>query len=364
MTVQEIVQYLEELSPLSYAEGFDNVGLLVGEPYQHVSGVLVSLDTLEVIVDEAIEKNCNMIVSFHPIIFSAMKRITGKTYVERVVMKALRHNIAIYSMHTALDNMFEGVNSALCDALSLKDRSILIPQKNTLKKLVTYVPVSHADLVRKALFKAGAGAVGNYSDCSFSVEGTGTFKAGEGTSPYVGKPNELHREREERVEVIFPKHIQSHLLHNLKQSHPYEEVAFDVFSLDNECNRIGMGMIGTLSEVMPERAFLEYVKDKLGTPCIRHSDFTGKKISRVAVLGGSGAFAIEAAIACGADAYVSSDFSYHEFFKAEKKILLADVGHYESEQFTKKLLFEYLRKKIPNFAVILSEQSTNPIKYL
>lgn len=363
MTVQQVITYLNELSPLSYAEDFDNVGLLVGDKNQEVTGILVSLDTLESIVDEAIEKKCNMIVSFHPIIFSAMKRITGQTYVERVVMKALRYGIAIFSLHTALDNSIKGVNYALGNALMLKHLKILIPQKNTLRKLVVYVPVDYAEKVRNALFEVGAGCIGNYSECSFSAQGVGTFKANDNAQPFVGKVNEQHQECEQRVEIVFHRHMLSVLIERLKQVHPYQEVAYDILSIENESTEIGMGMIGELPQPMSETEFLTYLKDKLSTPCIRHSSFTGKIISRVAVLGGSGAFAIGAALQAKVDAYVSSDFSYHEFYKAENQILLADVGHYESEQFTKNLIFEYLREKIPNFAVFLSNQNTNPINY-
>ncbi|GIM49609.1 Nif3-like dinuclear metal center hexameric protein [Capnocytophaga stomatis] len=363
MKVKDITQKIEQLSPLSYAEDFDNVGLLVGNPEMEVSKVLVTLDTLEQVVDEAIEKQCNLIVSFHPIIFGGIKNITGKNYVERVVMKAIKNDIAIYSMHTALDNMFLGVNSAICDALELKNRAILIPQKHTIRKLVTYVPHNHAETLRKALFESGAGEIGNYSNCSFNLEGYGTFKGNDNSNPTIGEKNLLHTENETQINVIFPKHLESKILKTLKENHPYEEVAYEIYVLENIHQHIGMGMVGELENAISEKDFLSYLKTKMQTDCIRHSVFIGKKIKKIAVLGGSGAFAIDAAKATKADAFVSADFKYHDFFKAENQILLADIGHFESEQFTKMLLYDYLTKKFPNFAVVLSDINTNPIKY-
>ncbi|MDO4229928.1 MAG: Nif3-like dinuclear metal center hexameric protein [Capnocytophaga sp.] len=363
MKVRHITQKLELLSPLTYAESFDNVGLLVGDPEMNVTGVLITLDTLEEIVDEAISKNCNLIVSFHPIIFNGLKNITGKTYVERVVIKAIRHNIAIYSMHTALDNAFLGVNASICDVLNLQNRSILIPQKNPIRKLITYVPNAQAEKIRKALFEAGAGNIGNYSQCSFNLEGYGTFNGNEHSNPTLGERNLLHTENETQIGVIFPKHLQNKILNSLIENHPYEEVAYEIYTLENIHQHIGLGMIGELQNPMSEIDFLAYVEEKMQTDCIRHSAFINKEIKKVAVLGGSGAFAIDAAKAANADAFISADFKYHDFFKAENQILLADIGHFESEQYIKILLFDYLTKKIPNFAIILSDINTNPIKY-
>ncbi|MDO5106366.1 Nif3-like dinuclear metal center hexameric protein [Capnocytophaga sp.] len=363
MKVKDIIYELEQLCPLTYAESFDNVGLLVGDAQSQVTGVLLTLDTLEIIVDEAIAKKCNLIVSFHPIIFNGLKSLTGKNYVERVVMKAIKNDIAIYSMHTALDNRFLGVNKSICDALQLKNRSILIPQKNPIRKLITYVPHANAETLRQALFDAGAGNIGNYSQCSFNLEGYGTFKGNDNANPAIGEKNKLHTENETQINVIFPKHLQANLLKALRENHPYEEIAYEIYVLENPHQHIGLGMVGEFEKPMPEIEFLQFLKEKMPTKCIRHSDFTQKNIQKVAVLGGSGAFAIDAAKAAGADAFVSADFKYHDFFKAEKRILLADIGHFESEQFIKNLLFDYLTKKIPNFAPILSDINTNPIKY-
>ncbi len=363
MIVKEVTAILEELAPLAYAEDFDNVGLLVGRADTEVSGVLVTLDTLENVVDEAIAKKCNLIVSFHPIIFQGLKKLNGATYVERVVIKAIQHNIAIYSMHTALDNAMEGVNGKICDMLGLGKRKILIPKKGTIKKLSTYVPKADAAVLKEALFAAGAGNIGNYSHCSFTAEGTGSYQAGENANPTKGAIGKTHYEEETQINVTYRKANEAQVLTSLLKNHPYEEVAYELFTLENRDQQIGMGMIGELHVPMVEQAFLKLIKDKMQVSVIRHSKLLGKKVKRVAVLGGSGAFAIAAAKAVKADFFISADLKYHQFYEAENQIVLADIGHYETEQFTKQLLVDHLTKKIPNFAISLSESITNPIKY-
>ena len=364
MIVHDVINHLEELAPLAYAEDFDNVGLLVGNRTQKVSGVLVTLDTLEAVIDEAIQAKCNLIISFHPIIFKGLKKLTGKNYVERVVIKAIKHDIAIFSIHTALDNALQGVNDMICTQLELKNKRILIPQSETIKKLTTYVPKNEAETLRNALFDVGAGSIGNYSNCSFNVEGYGTFKGNENSNPTKGEKNKTHTEKETKITITYAKHQESQILQTLFKTHSYEEFAYEVTTLENKNQNIGMGMIGEFAEAMDESRFLKHLKTKMNTECIRHSAFLNKKIKKVAILGGSGSFAINAAKTNGADAFVTADLKYHDFFSAENSILLADIGHYESEQFTKNLLVAYLTKKITNFAIILSNTNTNPVKYL
>lgn len=363
MIVQDVINYLEELAPLTYAEDFDNVGLLVGNKNEKITGILVTLDTLEAVVNEAIQENCNLIISFHPIIFKGLKKLTGKNYVERVVMKAIKHDIAIYSMHTALDNAIEGVNDMICNTLKLKNKQILIPQNNTIKKLTTYVPKAEAEQLRAALFNVGAGTIGNYSNCSFNVEGYGTFNGNDASNPTIGEKGNMHAEFETKITVTFPKHLEARILQTLFKTHSYEEVAYEVTTIENKNQKIGIGMVGELEEPMTELDFLGYLKAKMNTESIRHSSFLNKRIKKIAVLGGSGSFAIEAAKRAGADAFITADLKYHDFFTAENTILLADVGHYESEQYTKNLLVAFLRKKITNFAIVLSKTNTNPVKY-
>lgn len=371
MKIKDVITVLEELSPLAYSEGFDNTGLLVGDKKASVTGILITLDTLESVVDEAIEKGCNLIVSFHPIIFSGLKKLTGSSYVERTVQKAIKHDIAIFSNHTALDNSWNGVNAKICEKLGLKNRKILIPQKGTIKKLTTFVPIKDAENVRNALFQAGAGTIGNYDNCSFNIEGIGSFKGNEDSCPEVGEKGELRFENEIQIGVTFARNLQSKVLKSLFTAHPYEEVAYEISTLENNNQHIGMGMIGELETPMDELEFLKFLKKTMKTDCVRHSTLLGKSIKKVAVLGGSGSFAIDAAKGAGADIFISADFKYHDFFRAENAIILADIGHYESEQFTKELLYSFLKKKMINFApvlsegeIILSEINTNPISYL
>ena len=363
MLIKDIIDSLENLAPLNYAEGFDNVGLLTGSAGDALTGVLVTLDTLEEVVEEAIEKNCNLIVSFHPIIFSGLKSLTGADYVERTVLKAIKNNIAIYSIHTALDNYSKGVNDMISEQLRLTNRKILVPQISTIKKLVTYVPKKDAERVREALFAVGAGSIGNYDHCSFNLEGRGSFRGNEDSNPVRGKKGSTHFEEEVQLGITFPRHLERKVLQALFSSHPYEEVAYEVTTLENTNQHIGIGMIGDLEEEMPEEEFLKFVKERFKTGCIRHSRLLRKPIKKVAVLGGSGSFAIGKAISAGADIYITADLKYHDFYKAEEKLVLADIGHFESEQYTKNLLVSYLKKNFANFAIVLSTTDTNPIKY-
>ena len=364
MIIQEVIDLLEDFAPLKYAEDFDNVGLLVGDHSAEVSGALITLDTLEATVDEAIAKKCNLIISFHPIIFSGLKKLTGKDYVQRAVLKAIKNDIAIYAIHTALDNQHKGVNDMICEKLGLQNRQILIPRKDSIKKLTTFVPTKDAEKVRKALFAAGAGSIGNYDNCSFNLIGKGSFKGNEDSNPVVGEKGKIHYEEESQIGITFPAHLESGILKNLFSSHPYEEVAYEIHSLENKNQHLGMGMIGELDTEMDEKVFLEQVKKTFKTGCVRHSKLLNKPIKKVAVLGGSGAFAIQNAKAAGADVYITADLKYHDFYKAEEKLVLADIGHYESEQFTKNLLYSFLSKKISSFALILADTNTNPIHYL
>ena len=364
MTVKEITTILEELAPLAQAEDFDNVGLLVGDNTQKVSGVLITLDTLENVVDEAVANNCNLIVSFHPIIFDGLKKITGKTYVERVVIKAIKNNIAIYSMHTALDNAPNGVNAKICEVLGIINRKVLIPKNSNLKKLTTYVPTDGAKKLTEGLFKAGAGHIGNYSHCSFGTEGTSSYRAEKKAKPTRGEIGKTHYEPEIQINMVFSPPHERKIISALFKNHPYEEVAYEISTLENTNSNVGMGMIGTLKKPISAVDFLKHVQKKMKAKGIRHSALHDRKIQKIAVLGGSGAFAIAAAKAAGADIFISADIKYHQFFEAGDKMIIADIGHYETEQFTKNLLVDYLTKKMPNFAVRLSVSKTNPINYL
>jgi len=363
MKLSEIIPLLEEMAPPAYAEDFDNVGLLVGDRNTEISGILVCHDALESVIVEAVLKNCNLVVCFHPIIFLGLKSLTGKNYVERAVIKAVRHDIAIYAVHTSLDNHREGVNKILAGALELRKPEILVPKENFIRKLVTFAPVADAEKVRDALFDAGAGRIGNYEDCSFTSMGTGTFTGNEYSDPVVGERFEFIENPEMKIEVTFEKHLQAKILKALFDSHSYEEVAYEIYALENRHQNIGLGMVGELETALSGRDFLQMVSDKMQCGGIRHSEIPEKNIRKVAVLGGSGSFAIPHAIRAGADALVTADLKYHDYFQAEGKLLLCDIGHYESERYTKNYMVDFLRKKITNFAIILSDTHTNPVKY-
>ena len=363
MKLSALLPILEEMAPLAYAEDFDNVGLLVGDQNQKISGILVCHDALEQVIEEAIAKKCNLVVCFHPILFSGLKKITGKNYVERAIVKAIKNDIAIYAVHTALDNHQNGVNKIFCQALGLINTKILIPKENFIKKLVTYTIPENAEKLRNALFDAGAGKIGNYEDCSFNSQGIGTYMGNENSNPEIGARFEFVQNTEIKIEVTFEKHLEAKILKALFANHLYEEVAYEIYELTNKHQNIGLGMLGELPKSLSETDFLTLVKEKIQTGGIRHSAFLNKPIQKVAVLGGSGSFAIHVAIASGADAFLTADLKYHQFYEAENRLLLADVGHFESERFTKKYIVDYLKEKITNFAIILSEENTNPVQY-
>ncbi|WP_396190883.1 Nif3-like dinuclear metal center hexameric protein [Flavobacterium sp.] len=364
MKIKQILTILEEMAPLAYAEDFDNVGLLVGNQDNEATGVLVCHDALESVIDEAIAKNCNLVVCFHPILFSGLKKITGKNYVERAVIKAIKNDIAIYAVHTALDNHKDGVNKIFCDALGLKNTKVLVPKQNFIQKLITYTTPENGDKVRNALFEAGAGTIGNYDNCSFNSDGFSTYQGNENSNPVIGTKGELTQTDEIKIEVTFEKYLQSKILKALFSNHVYEEVAYEIYELQNQHQNIGLGMIGSLETPMSETEFLTFVKDKMQCGSIRHSAFLNKNISKVAVLGGSGSYAIKNAIQAGADVYLTADLKYHNFYESENQILIADIGHFESERYTKNYIVDFLKEKITNFAIVLSEENTNPVKYL
>lgn len=363
MKIAEIIQTIEEFAPISYQEVYDNAGLLVGDKMADCTGVLICLDAIEAVIDEAIAKKCNLVVAHHPIVYSGVKKITGKNYIERVIIKAIKNDIAIYACHTNLDNVKLGVNNIIADKLGLQNRKILDPKSGILKKLYTYVPAVAKDALLNALFAAGAGNIGNYSECSYSVDGVGTFKGNEHSNPVIGEKNKRSTEPEHKIELIFPDYKESKILQALKASHPYEEVAYEVITLDNVYQDIGSGMIGELENPVSETDFLASLKVKMNTACIRHTALLNKKIQKVALCGGSGSFLLPKAISQQADIFISGDFKYHQFFDADNQIIIADIGHYESEQFTAQLFNKIISEKFPTFAVQISTINTNPINY-
>jgi dinuclear metal center YbgI/SA1388 family protein len=364
MLVKDIIGAIEVVAPVIYQEDYDNCGLQVGEATDGVTGVLLTLDVTEDVLEEAIARNCNMIVAHHPLIFSGLKRISGRNYVERIVRKAIKNDICIYAAHTNLDNMYEGVNAKIAEKLGLVNTRILSAKTNTLSKLYTYAPLDIADKVRDALFAAGAGHIKQYRECSFNTTGTGTFRAAEGANPAIGEAGGAREQVDEvKIEVIVEKHNESRVLKTLFENHIYEEVAYELVPLPNPNQHIGAGMLGELPSPMAEVDFLACLNKQMKTDCIRHTALGGNPIKNVAICGGSGSFLLKDAISAGADVFITGDFKYHQFFDAEGKIIIADIGHYESEQFTPEIFETILRKKFPTFAILLSNINTNPVKY-
>jgi dinuclear metal center YbgI/SA1388 family protein len=361
--IKEVIQELEKIAPLAYQESYDNAGLLVGSGATEVSGVLFTLDVTEKVVEEAIEKQCNLIVAHHPLIFKGLKKLNGNNYVERTVIKAIKNEIAIYAIHTNLDHVEKGVNWKIAERLGLENVRVLAPKKNLLIKLAFFAPLNNTKFILDALFAAGAGKIGQYENCSFRTEGTGTFLPSEMAHPAIGSTGKLEEVQEHRIEVMFPAHMQMQILSALRQAHPYEEVAYYLTPLENENQEVGAGAIGELPNALDPDDFLSMLKEKMQLTVIKHTAAGGSTIKRVAVCGGAGSFLLSNAIRSQADVFITSDYKYHEYFDAENKVMICDIGHYESEVFTKDLLYTYLSGKFSNFALCLSEVNTNPVQY-
>jgi dinuclear metal center YbgI/SA1388 family protein len=364
MQARDIISIIESFAPPIYQESYDNSGLQVGDPDTEVTGALLTLDITEAVIDEAISKNCNLVIAHHPIIFSGLKRLTGRSYVERVVAKALKADVLLYAAHTNLDNARAGVNAIIAEKLGLQNTSILQMMRTTLRKLYTYAPKDAADKVREALFNAGAGDIGKYRECSFSTPGTGTFKPDADAKPEIGTPGGPREYVEEvKIEVLVQQHKEAAILQALFDTHPYEEVAFEFIHLHNANQELGAGLVGTLPEPMEETAFLRHLKSSMNTDCIRHTPLLGKPIQKVALCGGAGSFLLKEALSAKADIFITGDYKYHQFFDADGRIIIADIGHWESEQYTPELLRRIIAKKLPTFALLLSDTRTNPVNY-
>ena len=363
VTFHTICSFLEGIAPFSLQESYDNSGLIVGDPKQEVKGILVSLDCTEAVIEEAIQKKCNLVVCHHPIVFQGLKQLNGKTYVERTVIKAIQHQIGILAIHTNLDNVLNGVNQSIANKLGLLNTNILKPISGKLVHLCVFVPAEYAENLKNGLFEAGAGSIGNYDNCAFETKGRGSYRPLEKSNPFHGEIGKTEYVDEIRLEVIYPQHLSKAVFKALRKHHPYEEIAYQCFELLNENQDIGAGMIGDLPIKMSQTEFLAFLKEHMNLEMIRFTNLEGKDIQKVAVCGGAGSFLLKDAIAQGADAYVSADFKYHEFFDAENRLLIADIGHFESEKYTKDLISDLIVKNFPNFAVLLSQTNTNPVNY-
>ncbi|MFD1550537.1 Nif3-like dinuclear metal center hexameric protein [Putridiphycobacter roseus] len=363
MLLKEITNYLESLAPLSTQESYDNSGYICGDKNWEITNALITLDCIEATIDEAIEKKCNLIIAHHPIVFKGLKSITGKNYIERTVIKAIKNNIAIYAIHTNLDNYAKGVNYKIGQLLGITNPKILAPTYGNLEKLATYVPMAHQETVLNALYTAGAGKIGAYSECSFTLEGDGSFKANDSAQPFVGEIGKRQLEKEIKIEVIINKSQRNQIIVALLQAHPYESVAYDIFTLNNANTEIGAGMYGSLDKPVDTLEFFDQLKKTFKCQVIRHTDILQKTVQKIAWCGGSGSFLLAQAKNVKADIYITGDFKYHEFFDAEQDIIIADIGHYESEQFTIELIHDILSENFIKFAPYLTERVTNPVKY-
>jgi len=364
MVIQEVTNYLEKLAPVSLQESYDNSGLLIGSPNNNIDKALITLDVTENVINEAIDSKCGLIIAHHPVIFKGLKKLTGSNITERIVLKAVKSDIAIYAIHTNLDNVISGVNGILAEKLGIKNTKILRPKNGGLLKVVCFCPTNHTKKVQQAMFDAGAGNIGNYDSCSYLGEGTGTFRALDGSNPFVGQPNELHKEEEVRIETIVPEHRLTDVVKALVIAHPYEEPAYDIYTLNNTNTNIGSGLIGEIDKALPIKEYLLSVKQILGTAYIKHNELVERPVKKVAICGGSGSFLINAAASKNADLFITSDIKYHDYFEHEGNMTIADAGHFETEHPVKELLYSLLKENFPNFALQISDKSVNPISFL
>lgn len=364
MKIAQLLQVLETFAAPELQEEYDNAGLITGRRDWTCTGVLCTLDVTVDVVREAVQKSCNLIAAHHPIVFRGLKRLNGNNYVEQVLIEAIKADVAIYAAHTNLDNVALGVSNTIAQKLGLQNCAVLQPKAGLLRRLITFAPTDKAEELRLALFAAGAGHIGQYSECSFNSEGIGTFKAEAGADPYVGEVGKRHQEKETKVEVVYPFYAESNVLKAMTEAHPYEEVAYDIFAMENTHKGIGAGIIGELAQEMTEKDFMKMLKERFNLQVIRHTPLRSKPVKKVAVCGGAGSFLIKKAVASGADFYISADIKYHEFFDAEGRTVIADIGHYESEQFAVDLLQTLLVEKFPTFAAIYKTGvNTNPVHY-
>ncbi len=363
MKIEDILKVLENFASPSLQEDYDNAGLITGNSQWECTGVLVSLDATERVLEEAAQQKCNLVISHHPIIFKGLKKINGNNYVERTVIYAIKNDIAVYAIHTNLDNILEGVNERIAAQLGLIRTRILKPKSSLLRKLAVFVPGDQHEQLLEELFLAGAGNIGKYRECSFRLEGIGSFTPGDGSKPYSGEINKRSIENEVKIEVIYPYWKESQILSAMFKNHPYEEVAHDIYILQNSYQETGSGLIGELKTSISENELLSLLQVRFGTSCIKHTKLRGKMVKNIALCGGAGSSLLANAINLKADVYITSDLKYHEYFDADSRLLLADIGHYESEQFTVDLLFDLLRQKFLNFAVLKTSVQTNPVYY-
>lgn len=364
MKLKTLIRELENWAPPAYQEAYDNSRLLTGHSEMEITGVLISLDCIESVVDEALANNCNVIVAHHPILFSGIKSLTGKNYVERTLIKAIKNDVAIYAIHTNLDNVISGVNHKIAEKIGLKNTKILAPATGKLMKLETACPEEAVEPIKQAVFEAGGGNIGNYADGWFGVQGTAGFKPKAGANPSIGSIDHYMSKPEMKLEFVFPSHLQQGILQALKKVHPYEEFDYKIIRLENTNQEVGAGLVGDLS--MPENTddFLRRIKAVFGCGVIKYAGKKPSKINKVALCGGAGFFLLHAALSAGADVYITADVKYHEFFDAENRILLADIGHYESEQFTKELIADKLSAALGDLTLLVSNTDTNPVNYL
>jgi dinuclear metal center YbgI/SA1388 family protein len=347
-TIRDIADALEQWAPPGSAQSYDNVGLQVGDASRSVERAVLALDCTPAVVEEAERQGAELIITHHPLLFQPLSAVTTDDYESAVALRLAEAGIALYSAHTNLDAAPGGVSFALAKRLGLTDVGFLDGFDETLYKLATFVPADHFDAVRSALADAGAGRIGDYEACAFAHEGTGFFRPGDAANPHIGTAGgDLESADEVKLEVEVARWDLGGVLGALQDAHPYEEVAYDVYPVQQKNSRAGLGAVGRLASPESLSDFLGRVADRLDAGSLRYAGPDEATVERVAVCGGAGSDFVGQALAAGADAYVTADVKYHEFFEAlgpdgVPQLAFIDAGHYETEALTEALLRDWL----------------------
>ncbi|MGM0602343.1 MAG: Nif3-like dinuclear metal center hexameric protein [Bacillota bacterium] len=367
---QEIISLMGEIAPVKLAEEWDNVGLQIGDLSNEVNKVLLALDLNTEVIDEAVDNNCNMIITHHPVIFNGINSVSSESAVGDMIIRLIKNDIIVFSAHTNLDIVEEGLNDFICRKLGIEDFQPLdVTQIGNYYKFVVFVPENHIENIKSAVFKNGGGKLGNYSHSGFVSKGKGSFKPLKGSEPYIGSTEKIEEVDEIRLETIVAEDKLDKVLKAVLKAHPYEEAAYDIYEIKRTSNVDGIGRIGYLTDTMLLGDYINTVKEKLNLPYLKFVGKKDKKIKKVAVCNGSGADFIKKAGYKGADLYLTGDIKYHEAQHAEElDLALIDIGHYESEIWVKELLYDKLtslaeKRNKKDVEFIISAVNTNPWNY-
>ncbi|MEG1409914.1 MAG: Nif3-like dinuclear metal center hexameric protein [Terrisporobacter sp.] len=365
MKLNDLIKKIENKYPLNLAYDWDNVGLLVGDFDAEVKKILVSLEANENVIEEAIKNNVDLIVTHHPFIFRKLNKINTRDLKGKLIHKLIKNDIALYSMHTNFDIAFDGLNDYFMEIMGFENTKVLdITNSEVLHKIAVYVPLTHELVIREALGDVGAGHIGNYSHCTFNTPGVGTFRPEENANPFIGKIRETEEVKEVKIETIVPQSILQKTIDKMIKAHPYEEVAYDVYKLENKGNSVGLGRYTTLNQVMDLQSLCEKIKLKLNMDHIRVVGELNTKIKKVAVVTGAGSDMVSLAKSKNCNVIITGDVKYHEAQDAlDMGMCIIDCGHFDTEDIFKDVIKRFL-DTFESVEIVKSEVNLNPFKII